>query len=169
MKRNFRKNWWMDHKQIFHSCLTCPDCGIISINEDGEYEGLEFCNRSERNIDSFPNIPYWCSRLPKKYSPSHMSIDGMRMAMTNPIPLEKLDEKDIFIPAQIPLSLRMNFLSKEAKELVNLIFFSPTELISNTKEITKQTIRKFFYEKRGWAEKTIQLVFQELKDFVKDF
>jgi len=63
-------------------------------------------------------------------------------------------------------------LSKEAKEVINLILCGPSEVLETFltpkyHQVSKEKIKQYLI-KDGWPKKTVRIVFEELKRFVMD-
>ena len=171
-RRKWRTDWWMDHSftsMEIHTCLSCPDNGITAVTEEGEVRGEKICSLKEKEIPAFPFIPSWCPKIRRKlrkYVPSHSCLDATERAWLDSIPIEEVENR-LSQEAEFPLSLRVQDLSSEAREIVQLVFRSPADLIGDSGKITRQTIRNFFSSR--WGVKMLHSAIEELRDFANSF
>ncbi len=171
-RRKWRPDWWMDHSftsMEIRTCLSCPGNGITKVTEAGEVKGEKTCTEKKREIPEFPLIPFWCPKIRRKlrkYIPSDSCIDATERALAEPIPIEETENR-LFQEAKFPLSLRIHDLSSEARDIVQLVFRSPTDLIGDSGKITKQTVRNLFSSR--WGVKIFHSTMEELRTFANSF
>lgn len=63
---------------------------------------------------------------------------------------------------------KLNHLSEEANEVVNLIYNAPQELFSSMNKITQQKIRNYLRKNKNWKFEKINSIFDEIKMFLKE-
>jgi len=156
MEQLQRREGWQQDQPISDdefeilTCISCPDSGGFRLSEDGISVNKPVCkwfNVRDVWLFNFPLIPFWCPRL-EELEPD------MMISAANP---EKFYQK----------KQAFQNLSREAKQVLNVLFNLPEEFLSRNKTIIKSLISRTVrvHSPGHQCADFVEKIFSELKRF----